>query len=102
MADMPDEYFLYLRKSVGRMGIGRQRTITAGHLGKLGGRVAAEFTDTDSTAYAKPGQEPPPRRDFQRLLAELDRFPGVGVAAWHVDRILRNGEDAAIFTRACV
>jgi site-specific DNA recombinase len=101
---MPGWYLLYLRKSVGRMGIGRQRTITTSHLARLGGQVASggEFKDVDSTAYAKPGEEPPPRADFLRLLAEMSRRPGVGVAAWHVDRILRNGEDAAIFTRACV
>lgn len=97
---MPDEYYLYLRKSIGRAGVGRQRTITTAHLQRTGARVTAEYTDTDRTAYAKPGQPPPPREDFRRMLAALR--PGIGIAAWHADRLLRDGEDTAVFTRACI
>lgn len=99
-----DEYLLYLRKSVGRMGTGRQRAITTAHLQRRGLRVAAdgEFTDTDSTAYARPGEAPPQRKNFARLLAELGRRPGVGIAAWHADRLLRNPEDTEVLIRACM
>lgn len=99
---MPDEWFAYLRKSKGRTGISRQRVITTAHLARKGGKVRAEYIDTDSTAYALPGQPPPPRKDFARLLADLSRNPGIGIAAWHADRILRNPEETETLIRACL
>lgn len=99
---MTDEYLLYLRKSNGRMGISRQRTITTGYISGQGGRIIGEYVDTDSTAYARPGELPPERAAFRRLLADLPRHPGAGIAAWHADRLVRGGEDAAALTRACV
>lgn len=99
---MNGEALLYLRKSKGRTGISRQRVITTAHLGRQGTTVRAEYEDTDSTAYAKPGQPPPPRKDFARLVADLPRYPGIAIAAWHADRILRNPEETEVLIRACL
>lgn len=97
----PDEYVLYLRKSKGRAGIGRQRVTTTAHVEKLGGRITAEFSDTDATAYRKPGAARIARKDFAAMLAMLRDCPGLGVAAWHADRLTRNEEDTAELGRAC-
>jgi len=94
------EWVLYLRKSKGRAGISRQRTTTTAHIEAAGGRIVAEFADTDATAFAKDGQRPP-RPRFDAMLAMLRANPGVGVAAWHADRLTRNDEDRAELARIC-
>lgn len=103
--DVPAGWLLYLRKSVGRAGISRQRVITAGHLAKGGGTVSAEFVDADRTAFRHDRDDIdaplPPRPGFDALLAEMARRPGIGVAAWHIDRLGRDPEAAEILIRAC-
>lgn len=101
-ASQPDEYFIYLRKSVGRSGIGRQRTITAAHITRRGGVVIGEFTDTDRTAFRKPGAARPERPGFDEMLAAVNEHPGAGVAAWHADRLLRDPGDTELLIHACV
>ena len=99
---MPQEWLLYLRKSVGYAGIDRQRTSTTDHLASRGGRVVDEFSDADRTAYRDPLAPLPPRPDFDRMIAEMARHPGVGVAAWHADRLGRDPEAAEVLIRACI
>ena len=96
------EYALYLRKSKGRAGISRQRTITTAYLQKNGGAVGAEFPDTDRTAFRKIGAGRPERPGFDQMLAWLRAHPGAGIAAWHADRLLRDPEDAELLIRAAV
>jgi DNA invertase Pin-like site-specific DNA recombinase len=95
------EWALYLRKSKGRAGIARQRTTTTAHVERLGGRVSAEFADTDRTAYRKPGGQQPRRDGFAAMLAMLRATPGLGLAAWHADRLVRNSEDTEELIRVC-
>lgn len=95
------EYVAYLRKSNGRKPIPRQRALTAGHVRDLGGRITAEFTDADRTAFRKTGGAAPEREDFTRMLAVLRASPGLGVAAWHADRITRNPEDTEAIIQVC-
>lgn len=96
-----EDYALYFRKSKGRTGIARQRTITTAHIEKCGGRVAAEFTDTDRTAFQKVGAARPVRDGFAAMLDMLRARPGLGVAAWHADRLTRNSEDTEELIRVC-
>jgi DNA invertase Pin-like site-specific DNA recombinase len=98
---MAADFVLYLRKSKGRSGISRQRTITAAHVERLGGRVTAEFADTDRTAFAKVGGARPVRDGFTAMLAMLRDNPGLGVAAWHADRLTRNSDDTEELIRLC-
>ena len=95
------DWVLYLRKSKGRSGISRQRTITTAHIGRIGGRVAAEFTDTDRTAFRKLDGDQPKRDGFGAMLAMLRARPGLGVAAWHADRLTRNSEDTETLIKVC-
>ena len=95
------EYVLYLRKSKGRAGIGRQRTTTTAHINKLGGRIIAEFVDTDSTAYRKAGGAQPKRDNFTKMIETLRATNGLGVAAWHADRLTRNSEDTERLIEVC-
>lgn len=99
---MPDEWLLYLRKSTGYAGISRQRASTTDHLARRGGTVALEFEDADRTAYRDPLAPLPRRPKFDALIAEMGRRPGVGVAAWHADRLGRDPEAAEILIRACM
>jgi site-specific DNA recombinase len=103
MLSTPDEWLLYLRKSVGYTGIGRQRTATTDYLAGMGGRVAGdgEFSDADKTAYRDILAPAPPRPGFDGLLAEMARRPGIGVAAWHADRLGRDPEAGETLARAC-
>ena len=96
-----DEYVAYYRKSVGRAGISRQRTATEALVSQRGGRIIHAYTDTDRTAYQKPGQAPPKREDFDALIAHLAAVPGLRLAAWHCDRILRNGPDTERIIDTC-
>lgn len=102
MAINVPEYALYLRKSIGRAGIRRQRTVTTAHIERLGGKVIAEFSDADRTAYRKPGAARPEREDFDRMLTYLAAHPGTGIAAWHADRLARDPEDQVTLSAACV
>ena len=99
------EYFLYLRKSKGIAGIPRQRNVTTAHVAARGGIVAAEeFADADRTAYRKPGAPRPERQRWTAMLAALaadTRDPPAGVAAWHADRLLRDGGDAEDLIAVC-
>src|SRR6266700_1203017 len=99
---IPADWFTYLRKSVGYAGISRQRTSTADHLASRGGRVMREFSDADRTAFRHDIDAPlPPRPDFDAMLAAMAANPGVGIAAWHADRLGRDPEAAEILIRAC-
>jgi site-specific DNA recombinase len=102
MLSTPGEWLLYLRKSTGYAGIARQRTTTTAYLEGMGGHVVAEFPDADRTAYRDPLASLPPRPKFDEMLAEMSRRPGVGVAAWHADRLGRDPEAAEILIRACM
>lgn len=95
------EYATYFRKSNGRKAVPRQKAITGALVKKRGGTVIAEFTDSDSTAYAKPGAARPDRDDFDRMLAFLATRRGLRVAAYHADRLTRNQEDTAALIRVC-
>lgn len=95
------EYVLYLRKSNGRKPIPRQRSLTTAHVQGTGGRIAAEFADADSTAYRRTGAARPERRDFDAMLRMLAGQPGLGVAAWHADRLTRDPEDTETLIRVC-
>lgn len=100
----PPEWLLYLRKSIGYAGLSRQRASTTDHLASRGGTVAPddEFSDADRTAFrADPDAPLPPRPAFTAMLAEMARRPGVGIAAWHIDRLGRDPESAEILIRAC-
>lgn len=98
----PGDWVVYLRKSNGRKGIRQQRTLTTAHVEKrLGGRVVSEVTDKDSTAFRKIDGAQPEREGFARMLAMLRETPGLGVAAWHADRLTRNDEDTAALVRVC-
>lgn len=105
--EFPPEWLLYLRKSVGYAGLARQRAATTAMIERRGGRVIddGEFSDADKTAFRNTHRDLdaplPPRPDFDRMLAEMDRRPGVGVAAWHADRWGRDPESAEILIRAC-
>lgn len=87
------EYAGYWRKSVGRKGIPQQRRITTAFIERDGGRIVFERDDKDKTAF-RHGGERPPRPGFAAVLAELRAHPGLRLAAWHVDRITRDTEDA--------
>lgn len=99
---MPDEWLLYLRKSVGYAGISRQRASTTDHLARRGGTVAMEFPEADKTAYRDPLAPLPPRPKFDALITEMARRPGIGVAAWHADRLGRDPETTEILIRSCM
>ena len=100
-----DEWLLYLRKSVGYAGITRQRASTTDHLARRGGRVVAEFSDSDRTAFRSIRDDidapMPYRPKFAAMLEEMARRPGVGIAAWHADRLGRDPEATEILIRAC-
>ena len=98
---MPDDYALYLRRSNGRKPLPRQRQITTAHVEHLGGLVVAEFADADRTAFRKIDGDQPKRDGFARMLAMLRATPGLGVAAWHADRLTRNEEDTTELIRVC-
>ena len=98
---LPRDFVLYLRKSNGRKAVPRQRVITTGHITDTGGRITAEFADADRTAFRKPGGNQPVRDGFTAMLAMLSVNPGLGVAAWHADRLTRNDEDTAALIRVC-
>jgi DNA invertase Pin-like site-specific DNA recombinase len=95
------DFALYLRKSVGRKAVPRQRALTTAYITELGGRIIAEFPDTDRTAFRKPDGDQPKRDGFTAMLAMLRANPGLGVAAWHADRLTRNDEDTAELIRVC-
>jgi DNA invertase Pin-like site-specific DNA recombinase len=97
----PEEYCLYLRKSNGRAGIPRQRTITSAFIAERGGVIFGEFSDEDSTAFRKPGGKQPERDDFTRMLAVVAARPGLRVASWHADRLTRNPEDTERLIEVC-
>lgn len=99
----PFEWLLYLRKSAGYAGITRQRSSTTDHLAGRGGKVIGdgEFSDADRTAFRHDIDAPlPPRPKFDALLAAMAAHPGVGVAAYHADRLGRDPESAEILIRA--
>ena len=100
-AGQPPEWALYLRKSRGRAGIARQRTITTAHIHRQGGTIGAEFADTDRTAFQRTGGARPVRERFDDMIAWLRTRPGAGVAAWHADRLLRNPADTELLIETC-
>lgn len=105
--EFPPEWLLYLRKSVGYAGIARQRAATTAMIERRGGKVIedGEFSDEDKTAYRNLRDDIdaplPPRPRFDAMLAEAARRPGVGIAAWHADRLGRDPEAGEILIRAC-
>jgi DNA invertase Pin-like site-specific DNA recombinase len=91
--DYERDCVLYLRKSKGRAGIPRQRRDGKALAARLRWRIVAEFVDVDKTAHAKVGEPPPPRPDYNRMLAMLradDRPVPLGVIGWHADRLHRS------------
>ncbi|WP_431900217.1 recombinase family protein [Nonomuraea sp. bgisy101] len=98
------EYVLYLRKSKGRAGITRQRRACQVHLDRVGGRIVAEFIDTDRTAFVKVGADAARRDDYKAMIDELHhdkRSLPLGVLAWHADRLHRNPGEAESFIAEC-
>lgn len=99
------EYVLYLRKSKGRAGIARQRRECHTYCDRIGGRIIAEFVDTDRTAFVKVGAGPSRRDDYQAMLDTLradDRPLPLGVMAWHADRLHRDVGEGETFVTVCV
>ncbi|MEU4405031.1 recombinase family protein [Streptosporangium sp. NPDC023963] len=99
------EFLVYLRKSKGRAGIARQRRDCQTHCDRIGGRIVAEFVDTDRTAFVKFGAAPSRRDDYQAMLDTLrnDARPiPLGVIAWHADRLHRDMTECETFVKACV
>lgn len=95
MAEGQQEYAGYWRKSVGRKGIPQQRKITFAFVENDGGRIVDEREDKDrATAFRAVGMQRPARKGFAELMDILRTRPGLGIAAWHVDRITRDIEDA--------
>lgn len=94
MADERQEYAGYWRKSVGRKGIPQQRRVTLAFVEKTGGRIAFEKDDKDRTAYRAVSAPRLDRPGFNEILAWLRTQPAPRLAAWHVDRIARDIEDA--------
>lgn len=103
--EFPAEWLLYLRKSKGYAGIARQRAATTAMIERRGGRVVLEFEDADKTAYRNTHHDLdaplPPRPRFDAMLAEMAKRPGVGVAAWHADRLGRDPDEASAIILAC-
>lgn len=103
--DFPAEWWLYLRLSDGYAAIERQRATTTAMIERRGGRVTRTFSDADRTAFRNTHHdidaELPPRPDFDSMLAELPAHPGVGIAAWHADRLSRDPDEAGVIIRAC-
>src|SRR5436305_860227 len=95
------DFALYLRRSNGRKPLPRQRAVTTGHVEATGGRIVAEFADADRTAFQKVGGSRPERDDFTRMIALLRATPGLGVAAWHADRLTRNDQDTMELLQVC-
>lgn len=105
MADLEiQEWVLYLRKSKGRAGIARQRRSCQAHIERIGGRIVAEFIDTDRTAFVKVGAGPARRDNYAAMLDELrfdTRLLPLGVLAWHADRLDRDPGSAETFIAEC-
>jgi site-specific DNA recombinase len=98
---VPRDFLLYLRRSQGRKPLPRQRASTTAHIEHQGGRIIAEFRDADRTAFRKIDGDQPKREGFAAMLAMLRAQPGLGIAAWHADRLTRNDEDTAELIRVC-
>lgn len=96
-----DEYVTYTRKSNGRKAIPRQKALVAQMIKSRDGMILADFSDRDSTAFAKPGAARPKRDDFDRMIALLEARTGLKIAAYHADRLLRNSEDTTTLIRVC-
>jgi site-specific DNA recombinase len=95
------DFVLYLRKSVGRKAVPRQRALTNAYVTQLGGRIIAEFADADRTAFRKPDGDQPKRDGFTAMLDMLRANRRLALAAWHADRLTRNDEDTAQLIRVC-
>lgn len=103
MDTSPPEYVLYLRQSKERAGTPRQRRETEQHLGRIGPYlIAGEFCDRDRTAFQAVGAKRPERERFTAMLAHLAAHPGIRIAAWDADRLIRSGADVEDLIRACV
>lgn len=98
---MNEEWVTYYRKSNGRKAVPRQKALVSSMIAQQDGTVIAEFTDRDSTAYAKPGESRPKRDDFDRMMTLLSSSKGLRIGAYHADRLLRNNEDTAALIRVC-
>lgn len=101
MSQVNPEYVTYARKSNGRKAVPRQKALIAQMIEREGGTILADFTDRDSTAFAKPGAGRPKRDDFERMLTLLGTRTGLRIAAYHADRLLRNSEDTAALIKVC-
>lgn len=104
MAEPTDEYLrdgvLYLRKSKGRAGIARQDRECRAYAKRTRIRIVEVFTDEDSTAFAKVGQERARRDDYLKMLKMLradQRTPPLSVVAWHADRLHRRVDETNDF-----
>ena len=96
-----DEYVTYTRKSNGRKAVPRQKALVAQMIQGREGVILAEFSDRDSTAFAKPGAARPKRDDFDKMVALLAARTGLRIGAYHADRLLRNSEDTAALIKVC-
>jgi DNA invertase Pin-like site-specific DNA recombinase len=93
---------IYLRKSKGRVGIARQRSLILSDIARDGDTAGREFSDTDKTAFQPVGTERPDRPGFDSLIACIRSSPaGVKVRAYHADRLVRSLGDTDLLTTAC-
>jgi site-specific DNA recombinase len=102
--DYVRECVLYLRKSKGRAGIGRQRRDGYALAARLEWRIVAEFEDADTTAFAMPGEARAVRDDYTEMLATLQRCrrpAPLGVIGWHADRLHRDPGEVETFIAVC-
>lgn len=101
MSQHTGECVRYLRKSKGRTGIARQRTVSERHERELGLVCVAEFVDVDRTAYQRVGGTRPRRDGYADMLATLRERPGLTVSSWHADRLNRSSADVEELIEVC-
>jgi site-specific DNA recombinase len=102
--DYERDCVIYLRKSKGKAGIDRQRKEDRAYAERLRWRVIAEFTEPNTTAFAKVGEEDAPRPEYEQMIEFLqrdDRSPALGIIAWHPDRLSRNSGEVRPFIAVC-
>lgn len=70
------------------LGVQRQREDCEALAERLNWRVVDVYVDNDISAYS--GK---PRKDYARLLADIEAGKVAGVIAWHTDRLHRNNRE---------
>src|SRR3990167_2686375 len=91
MKDLKPKYFLYARKSTEDddhqiMSIEAQLFELHEYARKENLEILEEFQESKSAK--KPGREL-----FNEMMARIDEMDGVGILAWHPDRLARNSVD---------